>query len=62
MTDYEKKLFELKNLNADIDTFESADNSLVIQYFINSYICTEFIYSLEGKFLEQHEINAYPQP
>jgi hypothetical protein len=45
MTDYEQKLFELKNSNAEIDTFESADDCLVIQHFINSYFCIEFIYS-----------------
>lgn len=62
MTDYEQKLFELKNANAEVDTFESADNYLVIQLFINSYFYIEFIYSQDGIFLKQHEINAYPTP
>lgn len=62
MTDYEKKLFDLKNVNAEVDAFESADNHLVIQHFINDYVLIEFIYTMQGNFIEKHEISAYPTP
>ena len=62
MTNYEQKLFELENANAEIDTFEGADDCLVIQEFINAYVFNEFIYTAQGEFIEKHIIQAYPQP
>lgn len=61
MTDYEKKLIELKNTNAEIDTYMGVDDSLVIQYFINDYVFTEFVYTENGDFVEEYTINCYPK-
>lgn len=60
MTDYEQKLFKLEKLNAEVDTYESVDGYLVIQWFINDYVFNEYIYTKQGKFIEKHTIHVYP--
>ena len=60
MTDFEKKIIQLKKKNADFDTYMGVNDNLVIQEFINDYEFIETIFSEDEKFIEEYAISAYP--
>ena len=61
MTDFEKKLAKVKTDDTieDFEVYETTNDELVILIY-NSYLCiTEYVYSKNGKFIEEHTSTAY---
>ena len=62
MTSYKKKLAKLSESKFEFDTFESSDDSLVIQQFLNAYTFIEFVFSKQGELISENTIDCYPTP
>lgn len=54
MTDYEKKLNEVKNntIIEDFESYESADDEQVIIVYESYLAFSEYVYTKEGKYIE----------
>ena len=60
MTDFERKLNEVKNDTAieDFDSYESTDDEQVITIYESYLTFSEYVYTKEGKYIEtiHHEL------
>lgn len=62
MTDFEKKLEEVKKNNnpEDFETYESINDEKIIVVYESCWTFTEYVYTKEGKYIEKN--NYEPDP
>ncbi len=55
----EERIAEAKRNNWDWETYESADDYIVLQVWPNAMVMMEYVYTQEGDFVEESEHHAW---
>ena len=55
----EERIAEAKRNNWDWETYESADDCIVLQVWPNAMVMMEYVYTQEGDFVEESEYHTW---